>query len=212
MSKIYKDRAAAASEPFRIEDLDEASIVGEVNIEDEAGRLEKMRRDIETREREAYEKGFAAGEKAGFELGAEKAKVYFSGMEGVLNHLTEFRESIYVPCEKEMVALCLTIAKKVIHREVEVNKDVVLGSVRAALKAVVAGSEVVIRVNAKDLEVINQYKSELMKFSEGVKGVVVEGDDTIARGGCVVDTNYGEIDVTMNAILGDIEESLRNAY
>jgi len=167
---------------------------------------------VEAVEREAYERGFKAGEKAGFELGRQRAEVVFGGISEILDDIAAFRESLYRKCEKEMVEICLAIAAKVVRSEVEVKEDVVLDCIREALKAVVAGGEITIRVNPKDLETLRRHKDELAGYGEGVKGVQIEADPSVARGGSVIETNYGEIDATIDSIMHEIEERLRNAY
>ncbi|MBI5810778.1 MAG: hypothetical protein HZB21_06295 [Deltaproteobacteria bacterium] len=207
MSKIYKFHAGGVhAEPFVMKNLEGAA-------EEEARALYggKVVGDAGAVERQAYEKGFNAGEKAGFEFGRQKAEVLFQGLGDVLEELFRFKVELYGPCEQEMVDLTLAIAKKVIQREVEIRKEVVLDCVRAGLKALVAAGTVLIRVNPKDLEVIHQYKSEFARYSDGVKGVSIEADDNVSRGGCVIETNYGEVDVTIDGILNEIEERLNDA-
>jgi flagellar assembly protein FliH len=185
--------------------------IGRPNGEAErAAQAEKIGGDLVSLEREAYEKGFAAGEKAGFELGLKKAEVLFSGLSGILDELSDFKTSLYGPCEHEMVGLSLAIARKVIQREVE-KKDSVLDCVRVAIKSVVAAGEIVIKVNPRDLEVLNDNKGEFSRFSgAGVKGLKIEADPEIDKGGCVIETNYGEVDASIGSVLADIEERLLN--
>lgn len=207
MSRIFKntDRAVDAG-PFVLEFIG-SSGKGAAS-RDRQG--EKVGGDLVSVEREAYEKGFTAGEKAGFDLGVRKAEVLFNGLAKVLEELTEFKEGLYGPCEQEMLGLSLAIARKVIHREVE-KKDSVLDCVRVAIKSVVAAGEILIKVNPKDLEVLNNNKSELGRFSgSGVKGLKIEADPEIDKGGCVIETNYGEVDAAIDSVIADIEERLRN--
>lgn len=194
------------AEPFDLGSVDSLEkIVPEPASTDDVGtRLEAL-------ERKAYENGFRAGEKAGFEFGRKKAEVHFNGLEGILSELASFRESLYARCEREMTELCLTIAKKVIHRETEIKEDGVLSCLRAALKPVVAGGEITIRVNPKDLEVASNNRPELLRLSS-VKGMSFESGEDIARGGCMVSTNFGEIDATIDSAICEIEEKLRDAY
>ncbi len=167
---------------------------------------------IEVLEKEAYGKGFSAGEKAGFELGLKKAEVHFSGLEGLVKELVSFRETLFAACEKELTALALAIAKKVVQREVEARPDGVLECVRAALRAVAAGGEVAVRVNPKDFEVVSEYRPELMKLCDGLRGLGVESDELVARGGCMVYTSCGEIDATIASVTEEIEARLNDAY
>lgn len=163
-------------------------------------------------EKEAYQKGFRAGERAGFEFGEKKAEVQFGGLEAMLAGLSSFRESLFGQCEKDMVRLCLAIAKKMVQREVEAREDGVLECVRAALRAVVAGGEITIRVSPKEYEVVSQHRPELLRSSGGLRALSVEPDEQVGRGGCVIATNYGEIDSTIASITLEIEERLSDAY
>jgi flagellar biosynthesis/type III secretory pathway protein FliH len=201
LSKIFKNIAAApaAHEPLVMENL--ARYSGQGGLGGEIGNIERA----------AYEKGFRAGEKAGFEFGRKKAEVLFQGLDTLLDSITSFKEGLFAHCENDIVDLTFAIAKKVIGREVEANREIVIEGIRNALKLVVASGEILIRVNPKDLDVINQYKEDFTKYAAGVKGVMVEGDETVQRGGSVIETNFGEVDSTINGVLAEIEEKLRSA-
>ncbi len=213
-SRIYKNaRTKVNAEPLVMESLWEPAKENETPQGlQEHPHEKKVGDNILALEKEAYEIGFNAGERAGFELGKQKAEVAFNGLGKILEELTAFRENLYKSCEKEMVELAIAISRKVIQREVQIKKDGVLDCVRAAMKAVMASGEIVIRVNTKDLDIISQYKDELVRYGNGVKGVVVCGDEAIARGGCIVETNYGEVDATLDSVMSEIEEKLKNAY
>ena len=208
-SRVYKNAGTKINaEPLVMESLWESGKVKEPTAEHLHEK--KVGDNILALEKEAYEKGFNAGERAGFELGRQKAEVAFNGLGKILEELTAFRESLYKVCEKEMVELAVAISRKVVQREVEVRNDVVLDCVRAALKAIVAAGEIIIRVNTKDLDIIGQHMEELLRYGNGVKGVHITGDEAIARGGCIVETNYGEVDVTLDSVMSEIEEKLKN--
>ncbi|MEK7773588.1 MAG: FliH/SctL family protein [Deltaproteobacteria bacterium] len=208
MSNIIKSSAAVKTnaEPFVLKPLSRPA-----GADEQAGG-KKAGGNIVDMEREAYESGFMAGEKAGFELGRQKAEVVFNGLSGILEELAGYKEGLYKECEKEVVGLCLAIAKKAAQIEVEKNGDAVMGSVREALKAVVAAGKIVIKINPKDIATLNQYKAELSRYGDGVKGVTIEGDENVLKGGCVIETNYGEVDATIDTIMFGIEERLKNAY
>lgn len=207
-SNVYKNTGlnSPEAEPYVLEDFGSSPGTGQ-----SAAAEKKVGNDALVIERQAYERGFKSGEKAGFELGRKKAEVLFQGLDGVLGEISTFRDSLYKSCEKEIVELVLAIARKVIQREIEDRRDSVVDCVKASLKRVVASSSVVIKINTKDIEVINQYKEELTRFSDGIRELSIEGDDRISRGGCVIETNYGEVDATITGLLVEIEERLKSA-
>lgn len=205
LSKIFKDEGSANAEPFILES--HGIIIEGLPEENEA----KVGTSIEAIERDAYERGFKAGERAGFDFGKQKAEALFSGLSKVLEELSNFKDSLHKPCEKEVLELCLAISKKVVQRELELKEDSVLASVRAGLKAIAGAGEISIKVNSKDLEVLHSNKGDLVKFGNGVKGVILESDDAVSKGGCVITTNYGEVDATIETLMAEIDERLRNA-
>ena len=164
---------------------------------------------IEELEREAFEKGFAAGEEAGFEIGLKKAEVTFQGLEGIFSTLTAYKKTLAESCEKDMIDMVTNISRKVIHQELETNSDVIVGIVREALKYNVAGGEVTVKVNPKDLEVLSEHREEIIALGEGLKGLTIEGSEGVSRGGCLIDTNYGEIEATMEGFFEELEEKLK---
>ncbi|MBW7956320.1 MAG: hypothetical protein H3C68_00380 [Deltaproteobacteria bacterium] len=203
-SNIIRNRAVRiVPEPFAL--IPAQELEPQEKIEDVGSRIEAL-------EKEAYESGFSAGEKAGFEFGLKKAEVHFSGLEGLVRDLASFRETLYAECEREITALALAIAGKVVQREVEARPDGVLECVKAALRAVAASGEVTIRVNPKEFEVINNFRPELMRLSGGLRGLGVEPDELVQRGGCLVSTTCGEIDATIASITEEIEAKLKDAY
>lgn len=208
LSKVFKESAVFINhEPFmlglvEVNDIPEPEILDEENI---GGRPEEI-------ERAAYERGFHAGEKAGFEFGRQKAEVLFNGLGTVLHELSSFKDTLFKSCEREMLELSLAVAKKVIQREVEAKEDGVLECVRHAMRAVAGGGEITVKLNPKEIEVVKQHKSELARFHGNVKGLNMEADESIAKGGCVVSSNYGEVDATIGSILQEIEEKLNDAY
>lgn len=209
-SKIFKhyEPVKVESTPFKLKFIYSGADQVREYLEDSD---ENVGTGTEAVEKEAYERGFAAGEKAGFEFGRKKAEVTFSGLARILEDLATFKESLYRPCEQEMAALSLAIAKKVIRKNIESDQNLIIDCLKIALKSVVAGSEIVIKVNPKDLEAVQQNKAELTNYTEGVKGLRIEADESVMKGGCRVDTNFGEIDATISSALAEIEERLKDA-
>lgn len=208
LSKIYKGSpdAAASAMPLVMECFrrpQDAAVRG-------AGRMAKVGDEILEIEREAYEKGFAAGERAGFEFGSQKAEAALAGLKDVLDEIASFREILYKAVEAEIAGLAIAVARKVVRREVEMRRDVVVESVKAALSVLASAGSVTVKVNPLDLEVMHQFKKDLEKYSGSVKGVSVDADETISRGGCIIETNYGEVDATIEGVFAEIEEKLKD--
>ncbi|MCW2277943.1 FliH/SctL family protein [Heliophilum fasciatum] len=101
--------------------------------------------------------------------------------------------------EVEIVELALEIAAKILHREIESNSETVIAVTTAALSKVQDMSQVVVRVHPDDYPLIDRIKPELYSLIKGLRTMSIEKDDTIARGGCIVETGNGYVDARIDA-------------
>ena len=160
---------------------------------------------------DGFEKGMKEGEKHGFELAAKKLEPLLDSLQQGLLQLKNLRQDTYQRIEKEVVELALAIARKVICREIEVDKEVVVCVAREALTQVKDPGNIKIKLNPSDLEFINQTKYQLSELIGDIDNVTLESEDSIQSGGCVIETNLGEIDARIEKQLQAVEESFRTA-
>jgi len=160
---------------------------------------------------DGFEKGLKEGEKHGFELAAKKLEPLLDSLQQGLLQLSSLRQDTYQRIEKEVVELALAIARRIICREIEVDKEVVVCVARQALTQVKDPGNIKIKLNPSDLEFINQTKYQLSELIGDINNVTLEAEDGIQSGGCVIETNLGEIDARIEKQLQAVEESFRTA-
>ncbi|HTO24040.1 MAG TPA: FliH/SctL family protein, partial [Spirochaetia bacterium] len=102
----------------------------------------------------------------------------------------EKRNEIIQEAETQIINLVLLIVKKVIKVISENQKNVV------------------IRVNLADLELTSEHVKDFMKMVENVKSITVLEDSTVDRGGCIIETDFGQIDARISSQLHEIEERI----
>ena len=166
-----------------------------------------------------YQKGFQDGlekgqqdaAEAARERSAEKLEPLVNGLQQGLLQLKNLRQDIYQKIENEVVELALAIARKVICREVEMDREVVVGVAREALAKVEDPGTITIKMNPGDLQFINETKYQLSDLIENIENVTLAPEDNVKRGGCVIETNMGEIDARIENQLQAIEDSFRSA-
>ena len=167
------------------------------------------------REELAYKKGFdegraqglSEGETAGFEQGAQKMEPLISSIKEALIQLNGIRKEIYLQIEKEVVELALAIAQKVICREVATDKETVVCVAKEALAKVDDPGKITIKMNPADLQFINETKYQLANLIGDVNNVSFEGEESIQSGGCIIETELGEIDARIEKQLEAVKES-----
>ena len=160
-------------------------------------------------EREAYEKAFAQGEQAGTEMGMKKVEPVINSLHQVLEDLGNLREKIYENSESELVKLALLISRRVLQKEISLNREVVLNTVKAALKNAVGEGGIKIRISPLDMEFIRECRPQILSSTDGIKQVTIEEDGAILHGGCIIETDFGAVDARIENQIKELDLILR---
>ena len=158
----------------------------------------------------AYAEGFMKGEEAGTESERKRLQNIFDSFDKAISELWELKETLCLNLEKEAVELALAIAEKVVYHDVSVNKETILGVLKGALEKVIDPEKIKIRINKLDLQSINESGCQISGLTDNLKDVIIEGDDTISRGGCVLETGFGSIDARIESQLQAVGDLLRS--
>ncbi len=175
-------------------------------------KASELETDIKQRvtqtEREAYEKGYAEGAGKGYEEGRAEVQRLVESLHSIITRAIEKRNEIIEEAETQIINLVLLIVKKVIKVISENQKNVVINNVVQALRKLKSRGDVVIRVNLADLELTSEHVKDFMKMVENVKSITVLEDSSVDRGGCIIETDFGQIDARISSQLHEIEERI----
>jgi len=105
----------------------------------------------------------------------------------------------------------LAIARQVICQEVAFNRDIVVCVAREALAKVEDPGRIKIKMSPSDLQFIKETRSQLSNMIENIDNVTLEAAENIQNGGCIIETDLGEIDARIEKQLQAVEESFRAA-
>jgi flagellar assembly protein FliH len=113
------------------------------------------------------------------------------------------QETYFNRVEAEVVGLALAIARKILHREAQVDPLLLAGVVRVGLDKVAAGTHVRLRVHPDQVAVWKEFfaqQSDLRSVPE------LMGDTTLDLGHCRLETELGSTDLTLETQLKEIEQ------
>lgn len=157
---------------------------------------DKIREKAKTDAMEAVKKGLADGESKGLAKVTEKL-VELSGM----------REEFYASAEPEVIKLVMAIAEKVIGRLAQENSELIFTVVRQALEKEI-GDRLTVRMNPADYKNIMAGDHEFKEVMDRTKRLVFREDESIACGGCIVETEVGTIDARLETQLAAIKKAM----
>jgi len=175
-------------------------------IEDREKYIKQMTEKTNHLEKEAYQKGFAQGEKAGKELGEKRFDSILKSFAEMLEGARKIKEDMYRNSEQEMLELVLAIARKIIQREVRTDKTIILDLIKAALGYVADHEEIRVRLNPSDLEFACQCKGDVLG---GMEKVTFESDAVVPRGDAVIESDCRIVECGIEKHLREVEEALR---
>jgi len=219
--KIEEDGKSAAFQELQTAreqikaEMERLRIESEREIERGKFEAEKMIKEAELKvseiEHEAYKKGYEAGREEGYKEGQAEVMRLIDRLGTIVSTAVDIRDDIMRSSEKLMTEMILTIARKVIKDEIVERREVVINSIREAIKRVKDRDRIDIRVNFADLDMTTAHKDELIKMMESLKKVNIYEDSRVDRGGCIIETDVGAIDARISTQLDAIEEAIRNA-
>jgi flagellar biosynthesis/type III secretory pathway protein FliH len=185
-----------------------------------------MLQATERGEQKGYEFGCARGYKDGFERGQEAGarqsklewdKTYADELALVINDLNEMTERIqeevglwYENSERQMADLAMKAVRKLLAAELEISRDSALKIVQEALAEVTHSRHVRIRVNPFDSANLRDHRQEILGAAENLRDIEIVSDPSIL-GGCMIESDGGAVDATLETKLELMEDSFRRA-
>ncbi len=159
-------------------------------------------------EKNAFEKGFNEGRDTGFDSGKEEVERLIDKVQTVLNSAIDKRNQIIEESETQLINLVLLISQKVIKVISENQKNVVINNVIQALRKLKTRGEVIVRVNLADVNLTTDHIKDFMRMVDNIRSITVLEDSTVDRGGCIIETDFGEIDARIASQFNEIKDRI----
>lgn len=171
--------------------------------------------DVEAALEEARRQGFSMGlqeARAAAEEELRKAKEEARRIvESARERASQEAQALIHSLSLRIVGLALEISKKIIQEEVATRPGLILKVAVSALSRAKGGDVAVIRANPADASVLEEGKDDLRGQAGWLREIRVEKDSSITRGGCIVETEGGVVDSTVETQLQEIGRTLQSS-
>ncbi|GJL53265.1 MAG: hypothetical protein NPIRA02_03970 [Nitrospirales bacterium] len=159
------------------------------------------------------EQAFAAGRVAGIEEGKrhcqQEVEQETRRALTLVGQIADARNHLFQQVESDVVDLALAIAKKVIHRDVSMHKEVVVDQVTHIFKNLSTSSGVCLRVHPDDVDTLHALQGQLKTLDGTRPPIRIEGDPAVEMGGCLLETEGLSIDAGIESQLKIIGDALQ---
>jgi flagellar assembly protein FliH len=157
--------------------------------------------ETEQRMQAAYQQGLQEGHTSAQQDMSAQLGVMNGRLARTIEELTGLRQRFRREAEEDLVALSLAIARRILHRELTIAPEALLGLVKAALEKIDGRELHRVRVRPEDAAMIQQH-FEKMGLPRRVE---VIGDPGLERGAAILDSSRGALDASVETQLTEIE-------
>jgi flagellar assembly protein FliH len=157
-------------------------------------------RKLDQARREAYAEGLAAGR----QQAEEQFRPAVQGLAETLDSLARLRESIREETIQDLVHLAVSIAARVIHREVAVDPDALAGLIQAAFS----------KLQSREINRVRMHPTleplvrKLLEQAGAPKNLVLTPDASLKPAEVFFETAQGILDASVETQLREIERGL----
>jgi len=125
-----------------------------------------------------------------------------------LEELGRLREQILKNSTEDMLRLVLAVAEQVVHCEVTVNPEIIVETLQNALQSAISSDQYHVKVHPEDLALVMEKKPLFLASVSGLKNITLEGDECVSRGGCLVESELGRVDATIEGQVRELRQKL----
>jgi flagellar assembly protein FliH len=185
-----------------------------------SGRL----RGLELVREEAKQRGFTEGYEEGFALGREqgRTRAYEEASEATAEEICRIAGELdqlgqdmhaalnewYRQSEESLARLSVEIARRLVAKELETSEEAILSITREALEEVTHAATARIKVNPAHSAILENYIDQFQSLAPSLKSIEIVDDPSVGSG-CVIETDGGVVDASIESKLRNIVEAAR---
>ena len=209
----------SAGDALREVEKESAGVPENPPVEDEiAGRdakialleqeLNALRQDAEQKAREAQLAGRREGEAVARQALDATVKTQLAALNRMMNDVTSAGPALRRQAEEDLVKLSIAIARRILHREILVDGEALLGLTKAALGKLDQREVNVIRTHPDSIELVQRVLEE-----GGInRPAEISGDARLERGALIIETVRGQLDASVETQLREIERGFADVF
>jgi flagellar assembly protein FliH len=148
------------------------------------------------------------GEKAFQEMKAAMVE-RMNSLEKLLKRIEDLKGQLLIDNEAALVKLSFLIAKKIAYRDLEEHHEAAREILKSVVGEVQADEKVVVRLSHEDMGFLETLQTKSGEKIEGLERVKLVSQDGIKSGGCLIETEFGSVNATVEERVDRIWQTLQ---
>ena len=209
-SKLIQGGAAKDAKPFQWQRVHSPASIGQMEpVADPAqlaqlnARVQELESLLKLKEQQAYQAGMQAGAARVNEQHAASLEEAVNRLGKTVQELAGFKSKLRREAEEDLLRLSIAIARRVLHRELRIDEEGLLGVIKAALQ----------RIDGRELQRLRLHPEDATALGDKLEAICnrkveIEADRTLSRGSAIFETTRGDLDASVDTQLSEIERGL----
>lgn len=204
IARDFVDVDAFKSTDFKISEL----IAKQAGISQLASDAQKDKINAQVLEKlkevqeQAYKEGHDLGLIEGTEKAMQEAKTdlheRLKAMDEILKNIETLKSRLLVDNEAEIVRLVFLVAKKMALRDLEQNREAVLEILKHVVGEMQTDERISVKLSAEDLFFLEGLQDKVGERISNFERIKFAADDKVKSGGCLIETEYGSVDASVD--------------
>jgi flagellar assembly protein FliH len=223
--KANNVRGLGSKVVFNFDDLQERGDAYVESVRQQIGQmLAAAESEVAALRKSAQELGFEQGQREGLQNASDAIeqrarqiaeKTVSEGLATALPALKAVAESLAVErdrwiadWEATAIRLAAAIAERLLGQQLRIHPDLAREMIREALQLAVGAPRIRLRLHGADAALLGAQAAEVVRALAACGEAEVVADNSLTRGGCLIDTQHGQIDARVETVLDRIVAQL----
>ena len=199
---LLNEAKAKAEQMIRQAKLEYESVIEDIMQQRNSWQEEKKVLVAEAKE-EGYQSGWSEGQQQGY---SEYRKLIEEAWEIIAAAKDDYTAYLDAS-EKVILDMAVKIAEKIVARKIE-DDEYFMTLVKRALKEAKESHDIRLHVHPESYDFILTQKEELLSIFSHETNLFIYPDDEMPVGGCVIESETGRIDASIDTQLSEIKHTL----
>ena len=148
----------------------------------------------------------------GYNQGLERAQADLVAFKSNIGAFMSSEKRVFDAIAPDLIEISLEIAKKIIKHEVQIDPQIVIDTVMDIMKNIPKNEpKIIIKVNPVQSQYVKDNLPEQLTLLGVESKLSIVSDGNISEGSCIVQTNNGVVDASIEAQLEIVQNALRSA-
>ena len=133
----------------------------------------------------------------------------FDELMAAISNLKKARDSVIESAQSQLIEMATLIAEKVIQKQIESDPTLINSVIEGTFDKISGSDRIIFKINPADSDAVTAFQPTIESRLVGVEKISIQQDSTIEPGGCIIETDLGFVDVTIQEKMNLIVQTFK---